>query len=88
MSAYFAELEAERCICGGEIVADGEHGPICEYGHEGGPGTNLAANVEPCADCGHPVYWSEPLGDWTHVNDERACWLHDSVHEVAAVREP
>lgn len=37
MSAYFYELSIERCAtkdCDAEIVADGEHGPICANGHE------------------------------------------------------
>lgn len=32
--------------------------------------------VEPCADCGHPIAWFEVIGDWRHLDPERTCWLH------------
>ncbi len=56
MTAYL--LEDEVCsICKAEIVADGEHGPICANGHDGIP-TEIAecgciafanGTGEPCA---------------------------------------
>lgn len=72
----------------GDVYRVAERYTIREYGAvgtdpllpTGGSMENVEDEVEPCEDCGHPVRWDEERDDWTHVDPERACWLHDSIH--------